>query len=194
MHPKNLIVSTLLVALPACKIGDFRTLDTKRDLSPLDVAYLESKTPEVHDEDLDLAGGEFFGAPFWFAPVVGANLRMAHAEYRGSLQPVGGGEGKESSAAVDGSRSGYSYEEVGILGLGLMASEDGATWDAEGVLQSRWESRTVGWSLIYRGEVMQNDQGVRRTSEFLGGLLGYLECEDRGYLEILWIPLPFFRL
>ena len=52
----------------------------------------------------------------------------------------------------------------------------------------------MGWGLLYQGEVKQDGQGVRRTSEFLGGLLGYLESEDRGYLEILWIPLPFFRL
>jgi len=194
MHPSKLIVCAFLVALPACKVGDSRTLDTRRDLSGLDVAYLESKTPEFHDEDLENAGAEMIGAPFWFAPVVGLSFRMANAEYRGSVKLVGGGEGEESDAETVGSRSGYSYEEYGVLGLGLMASADGATWDAEGSLQSRWESRTVGWGLLYQGEVKQDGQGVRRTSEFLGGLLGYLESEDRGYLEILWIPLPFFRL
>jgi len=185
-------IGCLLVAampcLPSCTVGNTRDLDTKANLSGLDLTYLQSQSHAMSSENEQHVDGQVWGAPFWFFPGLLANLQFTQALHRGAVEP---GDPDEPDEPLESKVSGYDRTEVFALGLGLLYEEQEAEWDAAGELRQWRKTEGLGFGLLYNAKEQGDSQGRKAlTRQILGGLLGYTEENDRGYLELLWIPIP----
>ncbi|MFK7739420.1 MAG: hypothetical protein AB8H80_03785 [Planctomycetota bacterium] len=89
--------------------------------------------------------------------------------------------------------SGYSYNKVYALGTGVLTYHNKhATWDSEGTLESWHDTFGIGWGLIYsHRSAGEGDSRKTQSAKILSGLLGYTEEQGKGYLHLLWIPIPW---
>ena len=179
-------ILALAICLPSCRVGESREFDPRRDLSGLDVAYMRSRVQENHGANQQSVEGELTGWPFWFLPAT-MRLRGSNSLHLGEV--AGNDDPMESAYSPI---SGFEYANTYALGFGLLYyAQDQAEWDDTGGLQEWRESNGLGWGLLYNDEHW--GQGERRTgmrTELLAGMLGYLEEGERGYLKLLWIPIP----
>ena len=182
-----------VLALPSCKIGDARELDTRRDLSGLELHYLREKAEGDSEENTRSIEGELAGWPFWFAPAVTLRYAGSKTLHLGDVQMPASGEGEE--AAPTAAISGFEHRSGSALGLGtvLYQNRSGA-WRPDGSLD-RWTSDWgVGWGLVYSSETSGGSNGLsdRRRASFLCGLLGYTGDEQQSTFHVLWLPIPIW--
>lgn len=188
---KRIIASLALglaCALPSCTLGDaVRELDTRKDLTGLDLHYLQEMAESESEENSESVEGRFAGFPFWFAPVVTLNAEASNTLHRGEARV----EGDKALAPA----TAYEHLNISALGLGLAYyNRQQGTWDLEGELD-RWESTWgVGWGLIFHSETSGDVGGLsnRRSAKFLCGLLGYTGDEQQSTLHLLWLPIPIW--
>jgi len=177
--------AALCLTLASCKIGDARTFDIKKDLTGLDLHYMQQEAEATSAENLQSIDGRLSGWPFWFAPVVTMRYGGSNALHSGEVEV----EDKQAKAKI----SGFEHRSGTALGLGALTYNNRVgQWDADGDLE-RWEStHGLGWGILYSQKTWGDASGKDGTStKVLFGMFGYTGNGKDGFLHFLWIPFPW---
>ncbi|HEB54125.1 MAG TPA: hypothetical protein ENI87_12805 [bacterium] len=177
-------------ALASCSIGSARKIDVRRDLSGIDLAYLESLGSPTHDENEQHLQGRLSGWPFWFLPAT-LRYRGTNALHQGDLaEPEGEGEG--DGATPMGELTGYEHTTGSAIGLGAVHfTNRSARWDQDGNLEEWEDGWGLGFGLLYHSRHRYAAGSETYSAKILGGLLGYTGNDEQGHLHLLWIPIPW---
>ncbi|MCK5942420.1 MAG: hypothetical protein KAI24_10655 [Planctomycetes bacterium] len=170
----------------SCTIGKARDLDIKKDLTGLDLHYLNATAADVSQENSQSVDGQLSGWPFWFAPLGTVRFSGTNALHRGEVGEV---ENNRATAPI----SGFEHNRGSALGLGLLTYNlRKGEWTADGDLE-RWEStHGLGWGVVYSQKTWGDTTGRSGSStKILFGLLGYSGDDKEGFLHLLWIPIPW---
>ena len=185
---RRLLLVALLLLLDSCTVGSARSFDMRRDLTGLDLNYLRSRVGEQHFENEQTVDGQLTGFPFWFLPAVGLRIETANALHHGQA------ESQDPENTGTSSITGFEHSDLRTLGGGLLTHQhDYATWNSAGELQNWQRTNTIGagilWSSSYAGEGA-GDRWHSMNTHVLAGAFGYTEERGRGYLKLLWVPIP----
>lgn len=179
-HRSSVLFSVVALASSACTVGEVDRYEARRDLAGLELAKLQSAAPDAASVTKEQLGGEVFGSPAWFLPVLGFDVAVQEAQYRG---PVA-----EDRAPL----TGFAQSEFSGVGLGIVgfASKE-SVWDTGGKLQTWEDEDNLLLGLLWHQRVWgKGEKRVGWDRRLLAGSFGYLEQDDRGYLVFLWIPIP----
>jgi len=189
MTSKIVLLLPFVATLASCAVGDrARDVDVRRELSGLDVAYFEARAKDRHTDNSQSLEGRLSGMPFWFVPALTLRYDSNTALHRGEAI-VGDGTDKTPRALV----SGYQHDDGFAYGLGLLGyRHEQGRWDREGGLEHWRDSYGLGWGLVYSNRQWGDANGRKGLSaKILGGLLGFSQERSKGYLHLLWIPIPW---